>query len=108
MSTRANDGTLAFRSLLPFRTRPSNRGRQCVVGFQPRSEFDSIVENRPGAGGTLGATAMLAAKPDGYTITQLPLGVFRIPHIQKTDYDRWARETFAKEKVFMDKFGGKQ
>jgi len=46
-----------------------------------------IVENRPGAGGTLGATALMAAKPDGYTITQLPLGVFRIPHIQKTDYD---------------------
>lgn len=46
-----------------------------------------IVENRPGAGGTLGATALLAAKPDGYTIAQLPLGVFRIPHIQKTDYD---------------------
>ena len=46
-----------------------------------------VVENRPGAGGTLGANAMMLAKPDGYTITQLPLGVFRIPHIQKTEYD---------------------
>jgi tripartite-type tricarboxylate transporter receptor subunit TctC len=46
-----------------------------------------IVENRPGAGGTLGAIAMMAARPDGYTITQIPLGVFRIPHAQKTDYD---------------------
>jgi tripartite-type tricarboxylate transporter receptor subunit TctC len=46
-----------------------------------------VVENRPGAGGTLGATAMMTAKPDGYTLTQLPLGIYRIPHMQKTAFD---------------------
>lgn len=46
-----------------------------------------VVENKPGAGGTLGATAMVTAKPDGYTLTQLPLGVYRLPHMQKTAYD---------------------
>ncbi len=46
-----------------------------------------IVVNKPGVGGTLGAEAMLSAKPDGYTLTQLPLGVYRIPHMQKTGYD---------------------
>ncbi len=46
-----------------------------------------VIENRPGAGGTLGATAMLNARPDGYTLTQLPLGVYRLPHMQKTPFD---------------------
>src|SRR5690606_38630235 len=46
-----------------------------------------IVENRPGAGGTLGPSTMaLSAKPDGYTITQYPLGLLRMPHMQKTSY----------------------
>jgi tripartite-type tricarboxylate transporter receptor subunit TctC len=46
-----------------------------------------IIENKPGAGGTLGAAAMVQAKPDGYTLTQLPLGIYRIPHMQKTTFD---------------------
>lgn len=46
-----------------------------------------IVENRPGVGGTLGATAMQQAKPDGYTLTQLPLGIYRLPHMQKMAFD---------------------
>ena len=45
-----------------------------------------VVENKPGAGGTLGATAMVNAKPDGYTLTQLPLGVYRLPHMQKMPF----------------------
>src|SRR5262245_15968774 len=46
-----------------------------------------IVENKPGASGILGATAMLNAKPDGYIVTQLPLTVLRIPHVEKTPFD---------------------
>jgi tripartite-type tricarboxylate transporter receptor subunit TctC len=43
-----------------------------------------IIENKPGAGGTLGpSTVAQTAKPDGYTITQYPLGLLRIPHMQK-------------------------
>jgi tripartite-type tricarboxylate transporter receptor subunit TctC len=43
-----------------------------------------VVENKPGAGGTLAPIALKSAKPDGYTLSQIPLGVFRIPHMQKT------------------------
>lgn len=46
-----------------------------------------IIENKPGGGGTLGpGTMALTAKPDGYTIAQYPLGMLRIPHMQKTPW----------------------
>lgn len=45
-----------------------------------------ILDNKPG-GGTMGAIELVNAKPDGYTISQLPLGVFRLPHMQKTQFD---------------------
>jgi tripartite-type tricarboxylate transporter receptor subunit TctC len=44
-----------------------------------------VVENKPGAGGTLGPGQMaMQARPDGYTIAQFPMGMLRIPHMQKT------------------------
>ncbi len=46
-----------------------------------------VIENRPGASGTMGAGALVNARPDGYTLTQLPISVFRIPHINKTPFD---------------------
>lgn len=47
-----------------------------------------IIENKPGAGGMLGpATMAKTAKPDGYTLSQLAVSAFRIPHIQKVDWD---------------------
>ena len=46
-----------------------------------------VVENRPGAGGTLGVVALQSAMADGYTITQVPLGVFRLPHTTTVNYD---------------------
>ncbi len=47
-----------------------------------------IIENRPGAGGALAAQQLAqVAKPDGYTLAQVPLGVFRLPHMTKTTFD---------------------
>jgi tripartite-type tricarboxylate transporter receptor subunit TctC len=46
-----------------------------------------VVENKPGAGGTLGpGTMALTAKADGYTIAQYPMGMLRVPHMQKTPW----------------------
>nr|WP_284617483.1 tripartite tricarboxylate transporter substrate binding protein [Rubrivivax pictus] len=46
-----------------------------------------VIENKPGAGGTLGPSTMaLTAKPDGYTIAQFPMGMLRIPHMQKVPW----------------------
>ena len=46
-----------------------------------------VIENRSGAGGTLPAQALQTAKPDGYTLAQIPLGVFRLPYTTKINWD---------------------
>jgi tripartite-type tricarboxylate transporter receptor subunit TctC len=46
-----------------------------------------VVENKPGAGGTLGANELVSARPDGYTLAQLPQSVFRLPHMQKMAFN---------------------
>lgn len=47
-----------------------------------------IIDNKAGATGTLGPATMAAtAKPDGYTITQIPISVTRLPLLQKTSFD---------------------
>ncbi len=47
-----------------------------------------VIENKPGASGTLGGAQMAAtAKPDGYTIAQIPVTIFRLPFMTKTTFD---------------------
>ena len=47
-----------------------------------------IIQNQPGGGGTTGpGTMALTAKPDGYTVAQFPMGMLRIPHMQKTAWN---------------------
>lgn len=38
-----------------------------------------VPENKSGAGGILGAQALLTERPDGYTLSQMPVSVFRYP-----------------------------
>ena len=46
-----------------------------------------VVENKPGAGGTLPAQQLQSAAADGYTVAQIPLGVFRIGYTTKINWD---------------------
>ena len=47
-----------------------------------------VVDNKPGASGTLGPATMAAtARPDGYTIAQMPISMFRLPYMQKVSFD---------------------
>jgi tripartite-type tricarboxylate transporter receptor subunit TctC len=46
-----------------------------------------VIENKPGAGGTLPAQQLQITQPDGYTIAQIPLGVFRLPYTTKMTWD---------------------
>ncbi|TFY99104.1 Bug family tripartite tricarboxylate transporter substrate binding protein [Ramlibacter humi] len=45
-----------------------------------------IVENKPGAGGTLPAQQLQSSPADGYTLAQIPLGVFRLPYTTKINW----------------------
>ncbi len=47
-----------------------------------------VIENRPGGSGMNGpATMAKTARPDGYTISQLAITAYRLPHLQKVDWD---------------------
>ena len=46
-----------------------------------------IVENKAGASGMLGPNELVKAAPDGYTLSQLTIGVARLPHMQKMQFD---------------------
>ena len=46
-----------------------------------------VIENKPGVGGSMGVAAMQTAKPDGYTLTMTPVGIFRQPHLQTVPWN---------------------
>lgn len=54
-----------------------------------------VIENKPGVSGTMGAQALAQnAKPDGYTIAQMPITVFRLPHMSKMAFDPMSDFTY--------------
>lgn len=53
-----------------------------------------IVDNRAGASGMLGPNELVSAKPDGYTLSQLTIGIVRLPHMQKMQFDPLKDFTF--------------
>ncbi len=47
-----------------------------------------VIENKAGGGGTVGPATMAAtSKPDGYTVSQIPISVIRYPYIMKVNWN---------------------
>ena len=47
-----------------------------------------VIENRPGGSGMNGPSTMAkTARPDGYSISQLAISAYRMPYMQKVDWD---------------------
>lgn len=62
-----------------------------------------IIENKPGVGGTMGPAYMArTAKPDGYTLSQIPGGIFRQPAMRKVDWNP------SKDFSYISRIGGYQ
>ena len=52
-----------------------------------RERVTMVIENRPGAGGALGADAVARAAPDGNTLLLTAPGFIVNPHLRKLNYD---------------------
>jgi tripartite-type tricarboxylate transporter receptor subunit TctC len=74
---------------------PWNAGGSTDIYFRALAEVAGkelgqpvVVENKTGGTGTLGPVNMArAAKPDGYTLSQIPVTVMRLPLMQKRNWD---------------------
>jgi len=58
----------------------------CVAAAKPLGQT-IVVENKTGASGMLGLKAMAAAKPDGYTVGQIPISVTRFSQLGTVQLD---------------------
>lgn len=90
----------AMASVAPFPSRPVAlwvpwpAGGATDISLRLLAELASpwlgqpvVTQNRGGAGGTLAMPVLQQARPDGYTIAQMPQPVFRAPHTQKVLWD---------------------
>jgi tripartite-type tricarboxylate transporter receptor subunit TctC len=74
-------------------------GRWIADFLRERWNVPVVVENRPGAGGTIAAAHLARIKPDGYTVALASPGPFTVaPHFQKLTYDP------AKDFTYLFKF----
>lgn len=71
-------------------------GRALLPAFKEAIGGNVIVKNISGAAGTMGASEVAQAKPDGYTFGLLPVGPTTLqPHLRKLPYGRDSWEPVA-------------
>ena len=61
--------------------------RQCAEVLSRKYNVQFFVENRTGAGGTIGMDAAMKSQPDGYTVLITNDNAASAPHILKLSYD---------------------
>jgi tripartite-type tricarboxylate transporter receptor subunit TctC len=88
--------TQTIRLICPFAPGPSIDALMRTMAESLRKTLGGtvVVDNKPGAGGTLGAMEVAAAKPDGYTLTELPDAFYILPQIQKVPFNPLTDFTF--------------
>ena len=72
----------------PFQAGPTDTQLRKLAEITSRHLGQPIaIVSKPGAGGMLGPVSMAkTAKPDGYTLSQLSVGAYRIPHMEPVDW----------------------
>jgi tripartite-type tricarboxylate transporter receptor subunit TctC len=74
--------------IVPFRGRHHGYLAARAAMTEKRLGQSIVIENRTGAGGVLGPLQMAnSSAPDGYTIAQIPIPVWRYPFTRKTTFD---------------------
>jgi tripartite-type tricarboxylate transporter receptor subunit TctC len=75
--------------LVPFPAGGTTDAQMRVLAAEASQVFRQqvLIENRPGAGSTLGAATVARARPDGYLLTQLTAPCLRLPFMQPMSYD---------------------
>jgi tripartite-type tricarboxylate transporter receptor subunit TctC len=79
-----------IRVIVPYAAGGATDLTARLVGQKMQAVFKQnvIVENRPGAGGVIGADAVTKAAPDGYTVlVGVPAEMAILRHMQKLPYD---------------------
>jgi tripartite-type tricarboxylate transporter receptor subunit TctC len=82
--------TRSLRLVIPWPPGQSTdvQGRLIAAWLSERLGQTVVPENRPGAGGQIGTSAVAKAAPDGYTILSASIGPITFsPLVQRTPYD---------------------
>ncbi len=84
----ASDRPLRLVSPFPPGATNDNVARTLARPLAPRLDTTVIVDNRPGAGGALGARHVAESRPDGLTLLNASAGNLTIaPHLNRVGYD---------------------
>ena len=82
--------TKPIRVVVPYAPGGATDLTARLVGqkMQEAMKQNVLVDNRPGAGGVIGADIVAKAAPDGYTVLiAVPAELVILPHLQKMPYD---------------------